>query len=152
MIHKRTKKGVKNMLNKMLNKIKMSFRRLTVKISLGAVVLAFISQYLPWFTDRTHSQSLSEAFVEKPRYFAGMPVVLIVSLLWIAVCFLLNHPKLTLVGILPLLYIWLSLIATASNYSLSLGIGFFLYTIMLIVCIVMAFLTKKQKNDTSGIK
>lgn len=135
----------------MLNKIKMSFGRLTVKIALGAVVLTFISQYLPWLTDRTHSQSLAEAFVEKSSYFAGMPVVLIIGLLWVAVWFLLNHPKLTLVGILPLIFIWLSLLATASNYGINLGIGSFLYIIMVIVCVVMAFLTKKQRNNTSDV-
>lgn len=134
------------------DKIKMSFGCLTVKIALAAVILTFVSIYLPWLTDRTRSQSLAEAIAAKPKYFAGMPVVLIVGLLWIAVWFLLNHPKLTLIGVLPLSFICMSMISTASNYHINLGFGFFLYILMIIVCVVMAFLTKKKKNHISGMK
>lgn len=133
----------------MMEKIKMSFGRLTVKIALAAVIICFISQFLPWLTEKKQSMSLVEAFAEKPTYFAGMPIMLIVGLLWVAVWFLLNHPKLTLVGIVPLVLVALVLLMTASDFGLNLGIGFFLYVIALIVCVVMAFMTKKQRNNAA---
>lgn len=130
----------------MLDKVKLSFARITVKIALAALVLAFISQYLPWLTEKSHSQTLAEAFAEKPSYFVGFPQMLIGGILWIAVCFLLNHPKLSLIGNLPLLLVWLVLLMVASDYGLDLVIGFFLYIIALVVCVAMAFATKKIKK------
>lgn len=127
----------------MLEKIKISFGRLTVKIALAAVIIVFISQYLPWLTEGNKSQSLAQAFAEKPDYFIGFPIILIGGVLWIGVCFLLNHPKLTLVGFLPLLLVWLVMLMTASDYGLNLSVGFFLYIIALVVSVVMAFATKK---------
>ena len=93
----------------MLYKVKLSFARITVKIALAALVLAFISQYLPWLTEKSHSQTLAEAFAEKPSYFVGFPQMLIGGILWIAVCFLLNHPKLSFI---------LSLSSSASPWRL----------------------------------
>lgn len=130
----------------MLEKIKSTFRLVTVKIALCAVILCFISQYLPWLTEGKHSQSLAEAFAEKPDYFVGFPVMLIGGILWIAAWFLLNHPKLTLVGVLPLMLVWLVMLITASEYGLNPGVGFFLYIIAVIVSAVMAFATKKIKK------
>ena len=72
--------------------------------------------------------------------------MLIGGILWIAVCFLLNQPKLSLIGNLPLLLVWLVLLMVASDYGLDLGIGFFLYIIALVVCVAMAFATKKIKK------
>lgn len=134
----------------MLERIKMSFSRLTVKIALGAVVAAFISKYLPWLTDKTHSQSLAQAIAAKPDYFTGVPTLLMVGLLWVAVWFLLNHPKLTLLGDAPLLLVWLGMLMTASDYSLDLGIGAFLFILAVAVCVVMAFMTKKLKKDAGA--
>lgn len=131
----------------MLEKIKVSFGRLTVKIALGAVVVAFISSFLPWLTEGTKSQSLMQAFAEKPDYFVGFPLMLIGGLLWIAVWFLLNHPKLTLVGVFSLLLVWLVMLMVASDYGLNLGMGFFLYIIAVVICVVMAFMTKKIKKN-----
>lgn len=136
----------------MLEKIKTSFGRLTVKIALGAIIIAFISQYLPWLTEGTRSQSLAEAFAEKPDYFVGFPVMLIGGLLWMAVWFLLNHPKLTLVGVIPLLLVWLVMLMVASDYGLNLGMGFFIYIIALVLCVVMSFMTKKIKKNPSKNK
>lgn len=130
----------------MLEKVKMSFERVTVKIALIAAVLGYVSQYLPWLTDKTHSQSLAQAIAEKPDYFIGFPIIMIVGFLWIIVCFLLNHPKLALVGWLPLNFMWLVMLMTASDYGLNLGMGFFVYIIVQIVCLVMVFMTKKIKK------
>ncbi len=132
-----------------MEKIKASFSCVTVKIALVADLLCFVSIFLPWLTERGHTMSLTEAFAEKPSYFVGMPVMLAAGLIWVALWFLLNHPKLTLVGVLPLLLVALVMVMTASDYGLALGIGFFLYVIGLIACVVMAFMTKKiRKTDT----
>lgn len=131
----------------MLEKVKMSIKRPTVIIALVAVILGYVSQYLPWLTDRTHSQTLAQAIAEKPDYFIGFPAILLIGFLWVAVWFLLNHPKLTLVGILPLQFIWLVMLMIASDYGISLGLGFWVYVIMQIVCVVMVFATKKIKKE-----
>lgn len=131
----------------MLEKIKVSFGRLTVKIAVGAAIAALLSQYLTWLTDGRHTQSLAQAFAEKPDYFVGFPFILFGGTLWVAVCFLLNHPKLSLVGLVPLQLIWLAMLMTASDYGLSLGAGFFLFIAAMIVCVVMVFKTKKIKTE-----
>lgn len=131
----------------MMKTVKLSFGRLTVKVALGAVVLAFVSQYLPWLTEGSKSQSLAQAFAEEPDYFVGFPIMLVGGIIWIAVWFLLNHPKLTLVGILPLLLVWLVMLMTASDYGLNLGMGFFIYIIAVSVSAAMAFATRKMKKE-----
>lgn len=136
----------------MTEKIKTTFGIVTVKIALGAVILCFISLFMPWLTEGRLSMTLIQAFQEKPSYFAGMPALLAVGLLWVAAFFLLNFPKLTLVGDVPLLVVWLGLMVTASDYGLTLGIGSYLYLILVIVCIVMAFMTKKIKKDGGANK
>lgn len=130
----------------MLETVKASFSRMTVKISLGAMVLCFISRYLPWLTDRSHSQSMVEAFAEKPSYFVGMPIMVIGGILLVAALFLLDRPKLTLIGDAVLTVVWLVFLMTASDYGLDLGIGAFLYLIAVIACVVMAFLTRRMKK------
>lgn len=130
----------------MLEKMKLSFGRLTVKIALGAAAIAFISQYLPWLTDGRLSQSLASVFAEDPEYYVGLPTLLAGGLLWVALCFLLNHPKLALVGILSQIFIVLAMVMTASKYDLHMGFGFFIYSIAVVTCIVMVFLTRKIKN------
>lgn len=127
-------------------KIKMSFKCVTVKIALAAVVLGALCPFMPWLTEGRYSMSMTQAFAEKPGYFTGMPAMLIGGLLWIAVFFLLNHPKLSLVGNAPLLIIWLVFLMTASDFGLNLGVGSYLFLIAVIVCIVTAFMTKKVKN------
>lgn len=130
----------------MLNKMKLSFERLTVKIALGAAVIAFISQYLPWLTDGRLSQSLASVFAEDPEYYVGLPILLVGGLLWIVLCFLLNHPKLALVGTLPQIFTVLVMSMTASEHDLHMGVGFFVYSIAVVICIVMVFLTRKIKK------
>lgn len=140
------------MLTGLLEKAKRSFGYVTIKAALGAVALAFISPFFPWFTQdvpflkETMKMSLWEAFMEKPTYFDGIPQILIAGCLWVAVFFLLYRPKLTLVGSVPLLGLGLILLTIASDYDLDLGIGFFLYIIAVIVCIAMAFMTKKNNQ------
>lgn len=131
----------------MLEKVKMSVKRPTVIVALIAVVVSYVSKYLPWLTDRTHSQSLAQAIAEKPGYFKGVPELLILGLLWVAVCFLLNHPKLTLIGIVPLQLVWLGMMVIAIDYGISFGMGFFVYILMQIVCLAMVFATKKIKKE-----
>lgn len=129
-----------------MNIIKTSFNKLTVKIALGAVVLCFLCRYLPWLTEGKQSMSMVEAIEEKSSYFAGITAVLIVGFLWVIVFFLLNHPKLTLIGDVALLVVWLVFLMTASDYNLNLGFGAILHLILVIACIVLAFLTKKTKK------
>ena len=131
----------------MLEKVKVSFGRLTVKIGLCAAILCFISQYMTWLTEDERSTSLAGLIAEEPDFFEGLPAMLIGGVLWIAVCFLLNHPKLTLIGVLPLLVILLAMLTTASGFGYGLGMGVFLYIIALVVCVVMAFATKKIKRE-----
>lgn len=135
----------------MMEKVKLSFGRLTVKIALVAVVFTLISPFLPWLTEGDRSQSLMQAYAEKPDYFVGFPLMIVGGVLWIGVWFLLNHPKLTLVGVLPLLLICLVMLMTASDYGLNLGIGFFIYSIAVVVSAAMAFATKKSKRGTERI-
>ncbi len=129
----------------MLNKMKRSFGRPTVRIALVAVVLALVSLFLPWLSRGELSTSLMGAYLEEPEYFMGLPAVILCSLLWLAVCFLLNHPKLSLVGILPLLFAWFGILLIAGEVEAKLGIGFFIYFIAAVVCVVMAFATKKLR-------
>ncbi|MDO4327353.1 MAG: hypothetical protein Q4E24_15230 [bacterium] len=130
--------------------IQISLKRLTVRIALGAVILAFISQFLPWMKTGNQSQSLIGIYTADTSFFAGVPMVLLLSLLWIAGWFLLNHPKLTLIGIVPLLFVWFGFLLIGGKYQASLGIGFFVYLIAVLTCAAMAFATKKIKTNTNS--
>lgn len=130
----------------MLDTIKNSFSKVTVKLALAAAVVIVASLYLAWLQEGELSESLVEAIAEKPDYFAGVPQLLVAGVLWIVVWFLLNHPKLTLIGVIPLLLVWAIMLMTASDYGLDLGIGFFIYILALVVCVAMAFATKKTKK------
>lgn len=133
----------------MKNKIQTSWNRRTVKIALGAVALAFISQFLPWMTTpgllEEETASLIGIYTADTSFFAGVPMVLLVSLLWIALWFLCNHPKLTLIGVIPLLFVWFGFLLIGGKYGAKLHIGFYIYFIAVVVCAVMAFATKKIK-------
>lgn len=134
----------------MLKTIQVSLKRLTVRIALGAVVLIFISQFLPWITARGQSMSMMAIYTQDTSFFAGVPAMTLLSLLWIALWFMLNHPKLTLIGVLPLLFVWFGFLLIGGKYQASLGIGFFVYLISVLACAVMAFATKKIKTNTNS--
>lgn len=127
--------------------IQASLKRVTVKIALGAVALTFISQFFPWLTARGQRMSLMAIYTQDASFFTGVPAIILCSLLWIAVLFLLNHPKLTLLGVFPLLFVWFGFLLIGGKYEAPLGIGFFIYLIAVLTCIVMAFATKKIKAD-----
>lgn len=135
----------------MLNKIKGSIHWRPVKIALAAVVVAFISVWLPWLADETHSQSLAEAFSAKPDYFTGMPAMVTLGMLWTALSFLLFRRKLALLGLIPMAIVWGKVLMTASDYGLYLGIGFYLYIISVVVCVVMA-LRKLRVDDVDALR
>ncbi len=130
--------------------IETSFKRLTVRIALGAVILSFISQFLPWLRTGSLSSSLIGIYTANASFFAGVPMVVLVSLLWIAACFLFNHPKLTLIGDLPLLFVWFGFFLIGGKYQASMGVGFFVYLIAVLLCIAMAFATKKIKTNANS--
>lgn len=135
----------------MLKMIQVSLKRLTVRIALAAVVLIFISQFLPWITARGQSMSMMAIYTQDTSFFAGVPVVTLLSLLWIALWFMLNHPKLTLIGVLPLLFVWFGFLLVGGKYEADMGIGFFIYLIAVLICVIMAFATKKIKEKNKKL-
>lgn len=131
----------------MLKTIQVSLKSLTVRIALAAAVLIFISQFLPWISSRGQSMSMIEIYTQDASFFAGVPAVTLLSILWIALWFMLNHPKLTLIGVLPLLLVWFGFLLIGGKYEADMGIGFFIYPIALLICVIMAFTTKKIKGQ-----
>lgn len=130
----------------MLEKIKISWKVLTVKIGVGAVVISLLSLFMPWFTYNNMSQSVVQAIKADPDFFAGVSPIFAVSMLWVVGFFLTNHPKLTLVGDAALLFLYAGFAIAGSDRGLSAGVGSYLYLLMVFVCIVCAFLTKKRKK------
>ena len=121
-----------------MEKIKETWKLVTVKIALAAAVLALVSLYLPWYTRDNLSQTIMQAIKERPDYYVGALPVVVIGALWTAAFFLLNHPKLTLIG--------LAFVMEASGRGISLGMGAYLYAVMVIALIVCAFATKKIRK------
>lgn len=129
----------------MLNKVKQCWGTLTVKIAVIASVLSIVSLYLPWFTYGGQSQSVMEAIEADPDFFAGaMPILLVAALVTI-VLFLTNHPKLSLIGPAVMAFMFMALKVAGDERNLNSGIGTYLYLVVIIVCIVCAFATKKHR-------
>lgn len=126
--------------------IKVSVAKKTVLIALAAAVVCFITRWLPWFTYGSYSMSMAGAIAEKPSYFAGVTLMHTVGVLWLLVFFLTNHPKLSIIGVLPLIFLWMSMLFTASDYDMGVGFGAYVYILTVVVCIAMAFATKKTKK------
>lgn len=131
----------------MLKKVKDAWRVPTVKAALVAVVLEFISLYLPFYVQDNLSMSVMGAIAEKPSYYVGFPWVIYVGILWVLAFFLTNHPKLTLLGDFWLLFLGLSFCVDIRNHGLQTGMGVYVYFFMILVCMVCAILTRKQKKQ-----
>lgn len=129
----------------MMDKVKGTWSLLTVKIAIGAVLVSLVSLYLPWFTYGGQSQTLNEAMKADPDFFVGAMPVMIAAAIWIVVFFLLNHPKLTLLGDVAMLFMYAAFAVAADDRNLNQGVGFYLYLVAAIVCIVCAFATKKRR-------
>ncbi len=129
-----------------MEKIKETWKLITVKIAIGAAVLALVSLYLPWYTRDNLSQTVMQAINERPDYFVGALPVVIIGALWTAVFFLLNHPKLTLIGDAALMFMFLAFSMETWGRDISLGMGAYLYAVMTIALIVCAFATKKIRK------
>lgn len=129
-----------------MEKIKETWKLITVKIAIGAAVLALVSLYLPWYTRDNLSQTVMQAINERPDYFVGALPVVIIGALWTAVFFLLNHPKLTLIGDAALIFMFLAFSMETWGRDISLGMGAYLYAVMTIALIVCAFATKKIRK------
>ena len=64
-----------------MEKIKETWKLVTVKIALAAAVLALVSLYLPWYTRDNLSQTIMQAIKERPDYYGGaLPGVVIGAL------------------------------------------------------------------------
>ena len=133
----------------MFETVKKSVRRVTVIAALVLAVLCFVSLYLPWFTLNGESQSVMEAVKADPDFFTGLLPTIILLLLWVAVFFLTNHPKLTLVGALALLPIGATLVYAGQDRGLGTGFGTYIYFLAAIGFIVCAFATKKLKKASA---
>ena len=129
-----------------MEKIKETWKLVTVKIALAAAVLALVSLYLPWYTRDNLSQTIMQAIKERPDYSVGALPVVVIGALWTAAFFLLNHPKLTLFGDAALIFMFLAFVMEASGRGISLGMGAYLYAVMVIALIVCAFATKKIRK------
>lgn len=129
-----------------MEKMKVCWKMATVKISVAAVILAAVSLFLPWFTFMGLSQSMMDAISADPEFFTGFLPVLIIAMLWVVVFFLLNHPKLTLVGDAALLFVGVGTMILGMDRGLNPGLGAGLFVVAVLVCIVCAFLTKKQRR------
>lgn len=129
---------------KMIEKVKMMWKLLTVKIGVVAVAVSFISLFLPWLTYRDISQSLMQALHADPDYFAGLLPAVVIAMFWIVFFFLTNHSKLTLLGDLVLLFVYGGMAIEGFDRGLSAGVGSYLYLLAVLVCIICAFLTRKQ--------
>lgn len=137
-----------------MEKIKASVSIRTVQIALGGLAVCIISIFLPWLSASAWGISVNlsmvDAFQDSPEWFEGMPALLAVGLLWMLVLYLLGHPKIALIGVVPLAIVWLGMFVTADEYGFSLGTGAFIYLIGLIVCVVMSFMTKKIPGNGAG--
>jgi hypothetical protein len=118
----------------------------TVWVALGAVVLAVISIYLPWLTYRKETASLIEVIESDPDFFTGFLPLIFIGLAWNVAFFLLNHPKLTLLGNLPVFFCGLIMIIAIGETPADLGFGAILFMIASVTMIVMAFATKKIRK------
>lgn len=128
----------------MIEKVKMMWKVLTVKIGAAAVAVSFISLFLPWFTYKDMSQSVMQAIHADPDYFTGLLPAMVIAMLWIVFFFLTNHSKLTLLGDAVLLFVYAGMAIEGFDRGLSAGVGSYLYLLAVLVCIICAFLTKKQ--------
>ena len=132
--------------------IKKSAHRVTVIFALAAVALSFVSLYLPWFTLDNMSQSVMQAVREDPDFFVGLLPAIVIALSWIAVFFVTNHPKLSLLGVLALLFLGVALIIAGVDRGLGIGFGGYLYMLLNLVFIGCSFATKKMKKDQQIIQ
>lgn len=137
-----------------MERIKASVSIRTIQIALGGLAVCIISIFLPWLSASVFginvSYSMVEAFRVEPEWFEGVPALLAVGLLWMLVLYLLGHPKIALIGVVPLAIVWLGMFVTADESGFSLSIGAFVYLLGLIVCIVMSFMTKKIPGNGAG--
>lgn len=128
-----------------MEKVKVCWKIITVKVAVVAAVLAAVSLFLPWFTYMGLSQSMMDAVAADPEFFTGFLPVIFIALLWIVVFFLLNHPKLTLVGDAALLFVGVGAIILGKDRGLSVGMGAWLFVLAVATCLICAFITKKQR-------
>lgn len=84
-----------------------------------------------------------DAIETDPDFYNGFLTVIVISLIWSTAFFLLNHPKLTLIGTVPAFLCGLIIVLAAGDSPASLGSGAILYMIATVALIVMAFATKK---------
>ena len=137
-----------------MDRIKASVATRTIQIALGGVAVSLISIFLPWLTASAFgikvSYSMPEAFHANPTWFEGVPIILIVGILLTVGLYLFRFPKLALIGIAAMAFVWVAMFMTADEFGFKLGFGAYLYAIALIVCIVMSFLTKKMPSNGPG--
>lgn len=129
-----------------MEKMKQSWSVVTVKIAVIAVVIALVSIFLPWFSRDNMSQTLKQAVDADPEFYVGILPAIVVGAIWIVLCFLLNHPKLTLVGTVVMAFCGLAVVVLAMGWNLSLGLGTWFYLLAVVVCVVCAFATKKIRK------
>lgn len=131
----------------MIENVKKSWSVVTVKVAVCAAAAALISLFLHWFTYKDEGMSLIEIVRESPEYFKGVLPLFLLGIVWVAVFFLLNHPKLTLLGDVLLLFMYAAMALEGANHGLSMGVGNILFLIAVIACVVCAFLTRKRKKN-----
>ena len=133
-----------------MNKIKKSWRTPTVKIAVIAVLAAIACLFLPWLKGEDITLSLMTAVRENPAEYTGVLPLIMVSALWVIFMFLLNHPKLTLVGDLPLIFILAGFFILDSDSETKPGFGRYLYLAAVLVCVICAFLTRKRREKNAA--
>lgn len=134
----------------MLEKIKKSWSLLTVKVAVVALLVSIVSLYMPWFTYDNLSQTVMQAIHADPDFFVGALPVLFIAVLWVLIFFLINHPKLTLVGDAVLIFMYAGFVIAGKDRNLNQGAGAYLYLAAVIVCIICAFATKKQREEKNS--
>ena len=134
-----------------MERIKKAVTTRTIQIALGALVVCVITMFLPWLAQGRRTMSLAELLEEGDERLDMVPVMLTVGFLWMVIFYLLRFPKIALAGILPLAFIWMAVYMAADQLSgVNLGLGAYLYMLMLIVCIVASFLTRIKPKNPAG--
>lgn len=133
--------------------MKKTWKKPTVLVAWGAVVAAFLSLYMTWGQQDGITASFMALIKEDPEFFQGVLALTVVGLLWSALFFLLNHPKLTLLGDLVSAFCGFAMSFSLVDIGVDLGFGAILFFLAIIVLIVMAFATKKirqPKNQSAA--